>query len=197
MPVFDEKAKVRQQLGETKESRHEKRYRTLANHIQSLRDTVADDNGRPTTSLLAQMGSPMSCDEMIKRLRKCNRNFVFERSIRYPELTGIYILTHEQNAAGSMVERKIHVCGMESGMMPEFTVRHTKTVKVPDLEIFGTTKPVESVEWKYVETMDGITKGWRAVLSTLLEKQLITPYHIQKYWPSPTHESENWYKETQ
>ena len=184
MAVFDTESLKRQALGAMKESRAESRTRQIKSHIESNLLTIADDCGRPSDSLEAQIGKPLSGKEFQRRLLLCNPRLVFERSVRYPELTGIYVRVNGQ---------LIHICGMETNWMPEFTVKHKRKIKVPDAEIFGTKKPVDSVQWKEIETVSDITRGWRAVLDMLLEAKLITYGDVDRYFGMcPSKDSQYW-----
>lgn len=184
MPVFDSESIQRQRLGAVKESRSEQRTRQLRANVANNEATVADDCGRPTDSLEAQIGKPLSGEEVRRRLLACNPRLVFERSINYPELTGIYI---------RIADKLVHVCGMETAWMPEFTVKHRKKIRVPDEDIFGTKKMVDSVQWKEISTVADITRGWRAVLDMLLEAKLITYGDVDRlFGMRPSMPSQNW-----
>lgn len=184
MPVFDEKSLKRQALGENKESQVETRTRNLTSHVSSNILTVADDCGRDTSSLIAQMGRHMTSQELMRRLKLCNPRLHFERSIRYPELFGIYVRVDD---------KLVHVCGMEAGINPEFSVRHKKKMRVPDNDLFGTTTPVGEVKWKEIETFDDETRGWRTVLLRLLEAKLITRGDVMSHFDwLPSQESQYW-----
>lgn len=111
-------------------------------------DFTAPDGSNPTDVLEAQIGRPLHCDEMCKRLQSLNRNFIFERSNAFPEIMGIYLPDETANLSNG--RRVRHVCGFESGISPEFTVKHP--------EAKGPKK---------------ITRGWRQVIILLSKKGLI------------------------
>lgn len=184
MLVLDSDGQLRHAKGETKESHQERRSRQLSDHIKNNEATVAADCGRPSDSLEAQLGKPLSGQEVRRRLLLCNPRLVFERSINFPELTGIYI---------RVADKKVHICGMETGWMPEFTVKHKKKIRVPDNDIFGTAKPVSEANWKEIYTVSDITRGWRAVLDMLLEAKLITYSDVDRlFGMRPSMESQYW-----
>jgi hypothetical protein len=104
----------------------------------------AAKNEMPTDTLAAQIGRPLYHDEICKRLRALNPNFIFERSKSFPDIMGIYY-----PSAGAESGRK-HIMGFEYGYSPEFTVRH------PQRD--GPKK---------------ITRGWREVILRLSKRGYI------------------------
>src|SRR5262249_19684755 len=129
------------------------------------------------------------------------RNLIFEKSIRFPELTGVYVERTERNAAGGWDKRKVHLFGMESGIMPEFSVLHKTTKHVPNPELIGATGgkqiPREMVKWQEVPTFSAETRGWRTVLIRLLKAQLINRSDVEKHFGwSPSQDSEKWHRQT-
>lgn len=182
---------------ETKESAIERRQRLLAEDLQKATVTVEPDEGRDVTNLLAQMGKPMTADSVIQKLKFCNPKLVFIRAIRYPELYGIYLQTKERTPAGTWVDKQIHVCGMGSGVMPEFSVKHKRTTKVPNKELFGKEKPTRDVDWNEIETFADETRGWRTVLVRLLHAGLITRGDVGRHFGwTPSRDSKAWYSQT-
>lgn len=98
----------------------------------------------PTDTLGAQIGRPIHHDEICKRLRSLNPNFIFERSKSFPEIMGIYYPD-----SGAEAGRK-HIMGFEFGYSPEFTVRHPQR-----------TGPKK------------ITRGWRELILRLSKRGYI------------------------
>lgn len=145
----------------------------LSEKLRKDSDTVAPDGGIPTTSAEAQLGRPLFAAQVCERLRRCNSNFYFEVSKHDSTKMGIYIL----EPAG-----KRHICGMEAGIMPEFSVRHTRYEEVPlDGEI------------KKILTFADETRGWRTVLARLLRARLITEAQVQQHFaPTKGRDSKNW-----
>lgn len=179
-----------------RERSRELRQRSLDQEIKSNTLSVSDDAGRDTSCLLAQMGRPLASTEVQRRLHLCNPALIFERSIRYPELTGVYIDKTERNPAGGWTKRKVHLFGMESGIMPEFSVLHQTTKLVPNPEVIaGGGKEIarDAVKWKEIPTFSAETRGWRTVLVRLLHLELITRGDVEKYFGwNPSKESQKW-----
>lgn len=167
-----------------REQRVAERRQNLKKNEESNAQSVAPDAGRDTSDVLSRMGRPMTGDEVRKRLALCNRNLVFERSINYPELTGIYILKDGQ---------KVHICGMQTGFCPELTVYLKKDINLPDSDLFGAVTPTRDVQWKKGVTYDDEVRGWRKVLEILLHAGLITVPDINKHFGAiPTIETQRW-----
>jgi hypothetical protein len=90
----------------------------------------------------------MHSNDIIKRLQKLNSNLVFERSLAFPEIMGIYVGDPEMPERNG--RRLRHVVGFEFGFSPEYTVRHP--------------------EHKGVKKM---TKGYRLLILQLVKQKLI------------------------
>ena len=172
------------------------RTKALAEEIQSNTISVRHDNGRDTSSLLEQMGRPLASGEVQRRLLLCNPRLIFEVCIRYPELTGVYIEKDERTAAGTWEKRKIHLFGMESGYMPEFSVLHQTMKRVPNPEVIkggGAKVQRDAVKWIEVPTFLGETRGWRTVLIRLLHLELITRAQVEEHFGwTPSRDSQRW-----
>jgi hypothetical protein len=82
--------------------------------------TIAPDAGRDTTDPLQQIGRPLHAKDIQKRLTKLNPNLCFELSISDSSKTGIYLFDGIADYFG-----KSFICGMESGISPEFSIRKT------------------------------------------------------------------------
>jgi len=201
MLVLDSPAQERWAATGAQERARVSRQAALAQEILSNSITVEDDAGRDTTSLLAQMGRPLASSEVQRRLHLCNPSLIFIRAPLHPELTGIYIERDEKLATGGMAKRRIHICGMESGIMPEFSVRHCTMKRVPNPEVVaggGKEVPRDAVKWMEVPTFYAETRGWRTVLLRLLHAKLITMFHVEHYFGwTPSRDSENWQRQTQ
>src|SRR5258707_1603844 len=135
MLILDTPTQERWAGSGAQENTQAQRQHALEQEIHSNTISVRDDGGRDTSSLLAQMGRPLTSVEVQRRLHLCNPKLIFERCIRYPELTGVYIEKDERNAAGGWTKRKVHLFGMESGVMPEFSVLHQTVKRVPNPEV--------------------------------------------------------------
>lgn len=177
----------------------ERKLEVLANDLKSNTVTVEDDAGRDVSILAAQMGKPMFADDVIKKLKICNPNLIFIRALpNYPNLYGIYVSTQQRSPSGGWEKIQKHICGMEAGIMPEFSVLHKRKIRVPNKELFGLHKPTDAVDWTEIETFADETRGWRTVLIRLLHQGLITMFDVQKHFGwSPSKDSEKWQKQTQ
>lgn len=172
------------------------RDQAILHDIHSNSITVSDDNGTDVSNLLAQMGRPLSAQEVIRRLKIINPSLIFELSIKYPNLYGIYINHQQRNATGGWDTVKTHICGMESGIMPEFSVLHKKKINVVDPDVFsGKQLPRdEKAGWKEIDTFSDETRGWRSVLIRLMKQKLITRYDVQRHFNwLPDRDSKKWH----
>lgn len=112
------------------------------------------------------VGIPLMGARIIGRLKKLNSNLWFEQSHADASKTGVYILKNDfQGGQG-----KQFLCGMETDLNPEFSVRIT------DDE--GTPK--------------GIIAGWRRLLMRLIRAKLITEPKANAIFGPPSRDSENW-----
>jgi hypothetical protein len=77
---------------------------------------------------------------MRERLSKINPNFYFEVALADPTMTGIYLpcndptLRTHKTPSGAPI---LCVCGMGTGMMPEFSVIEGKPRQIPDPNASG------------------------------------------------------------
>ena len=203
MLILDTPAQERAVRSGTREKTLAQRNNDLAREIQSNTISVRTDAGCDTSSLLRQMGRPLNSVEVQRRLHLCNSRLIFERSIRYPSLTGVYIEKDERTAAGTWEKRKTHLFGMESSILPEFSVLHQTTKRVPNPEMIramGDPKPFprEGVKWTEIPTFEGETRGWRTVLIRLLHLQLITRAQVdEQFGWTPSRDSQRWAELTQ
>lgn len=153
---------------------------------QRDRQALLIDSQDDATNYLARLGRPMHADKFIQKLHKLNSNLVFERSVNYPRLTGIYVhhpITDLERLMGK--EERRHVCGMESEWMPEFSQSHHKTERVPDTSNPG--------QMKDVRTFTGETRGWRTVLARLIRERLVSKELADKEFSiSAGRQSYNW-----
>lgn len=132
--------------------------------------TVAEDAGRDTTDAEQQAGRPLTCLEVQKRLRSLNPALSFQRAIADPKKVGIYIQDPTANL-DTLYAGIRFVCGMESGISPEFSIRQTDGTKIT-----------------------GEIRGWRTVLATLIKKRIIEKYATEKAFAiNYGKESRNWY----
>lgn len=187
MLVLDTQAQEKQGRVAVRERSRDLALRSLEKEIFTNSISVAPDNGRDVSNLLVQMGRPLTSQQVQDRLKKCNANLIFERSIQDQGKIGIYLLNPE----------KTFVCGMESGIMPEFSVLHKTEKKVPNKELLGSTKPTRDVDWQKVETFADETRGWRTVLIRLLHARIINRSDVERYFGwTPSQQSEKWFNAT-
>jgi len=200
MLVLDSADQQRWQREDAASKQRDQRMAALTHEIESNTISVCTDAGRDTSNLLAQMGRPLPCAELQRRLHLCNRNLIFERSINSPEKTGIYFELNVRNPAGGWDKQKKFLFGMESGISPEFSVKHQTIKRVPNPDVVacgGKAVPREACEWLEIPTFYAETRGWRTVLLRLLHLKLITRGDVERYFDwNPTHESEAWHGST-
>jgi hypothetical protein len=147
--------------------------------------THAPDGERPTTTLEAQLGRPLSRMQFEQRLKKCNPALFVEVSKGFPDKAGIYVMDGLPDNLGVIRKQKRFVTGMMNGYMPEFSVRHTEMEEVPN-----PSSPGEMVKR---EKFIGETRGWRTVLSTLIRSRLVSSASAEKnFETSKGQESRNW-----
>jgi hypothetical protein len=196
MLVLDTSSQQDWQRAAQAESNAALRAKTLLDEIRSNSISVGDDAGRDTSSLLAQMGRPLTSPEVRRRLHLCNRNLIFEQSPD-PSKMSICIEKDERVASGGFQKRKVFVCGMESGIMPEFSVLHKTEKQLPNPELLGSKTPTRDINWQRVPTFAAETRGWRTVLVRLLHGRLITEADVRKHFEwTPSHESQKWADQT-
>ena len=196
MLALDTQAQERWRQQEKRDSFQERRQRDLIHNLQSNTVTVEPDGGRDVSDLLAQMGRPLTSQQVIDKLKLCNSRLVFRRSTAFPDrYYDIRIATKEASPTGGLVDKETQVCGMEAGIMPEFSVMHKKKIKVANPEFFKSRKA--EVPWLEVDTFADETRGWRTVLVRLLHNHLITEADVQKHFGwAPSRESLKWHLQT-
>jgi len=180
-----------------KEGQAASRQDNLLKEIWSNSITVKDDAGWDTANLLSQMGRPLSSVEVQSRLKKIRPNLIFETSLSDPTKIGLYIETDERTAAGGWTKRKVFLCGMESGILPEFSVLHKTTKQVANPDLFGKDAPTREINWLNVPTVSGETRGWRTVLVRLMHLGIISRGEVQKHFNwTPSRDSAKWQEQT-
>lgn len=145
----------------------------------------APDGDIPTTTLAAQLGRPLSRMQFEERLKKCNSNLFVETSINFPDKAGIYMVANEPDEIGVRRPRKKFLTGIESGFMPEFSVRHTAPETIPHPDVPGEfiTRP----------KFTGETRGWRTALARLVRQKAVRLPDVRVHFE--THkgrQSKNW-----
>jgi len=196
----DEELQKRWWTEEAKESATEKRQRQLAEELEKHQITVEADAGYDISNMMAQIGRPLSAQVVMEKLKKCNSRLYFEVSPWDKSKIGVYLQdpsgTVYMNPRGEVLTIK-HICGMESGIMPEFTVIHKTKTKVANDELFGKEEATRDVPWKQVETYLDQTRGWRTVLVRLLHGGFINRVDVEEHFGwTPSRESQRWYDQT-
>lgn len=174
------------------------RQQALEQEIRSSVVSVNLEDGWDCSSFAQRVGSPLATSEVVRRLKLCNPNLIFERSIQFPELTGLYYEVSERTPAGTWTKRKIHLFLMASTeIMPEKEIVHVRTKRVPSADVIAATggQPVDrdAVKWDEIPEPYDYTRGWSTVLIRLLRAKFITKYHVDKYFPERSENSKNWY----
>lgn len=148
--------------------------------------THAPDADRPTTTLEAQMGRPLSRTQFEQRLKKCNPNLFTEVSTAFPDKAGIYTVTGLPDELGVIRRQKKFITGIMNGFMPEFSVRHVEMEEVPNPSNPGGMTKRE----KFV----GETRGWRTALATLIRSGYTDSESVRKHFATDKgQQSRNWH----
>lgn len=148
----------------------------LREDIQRERLTTSPDGDIPVTSLQAQMGRALMGYQIIQRLKRCNPNLVFEVSLHDKTKTGIYLKTPTG---------KQFLCGMQTQLSPEFSVRVPETKEIPH--------PDNTGEWVKVQGIKTETRGWRTVLAMLIRSKAITLEQAERHFEvNLGRSSKNW-----
>lgn len=182
------------------EAAEDKRRRNLIDDMRSNTVTVESDAGRDVSCPEAQFGRPFTAEAVISKLKRCNPRLYFERSNSDPTKMGVYLMDPTGrtyvNPQGEVLTL-IHICGMESGINPEFSILHKTKKKIPNPDLIGLKTPTREVDWLEVETVAGETRGWRTLLVRLLHSGLINSADVDKHFGwTPTYQSEKWQKQT-
>lgn len=156
-----------------------------AAHLQ--RETAPlqpDAAGMDVTNAGERMGRPMSGWTLQQKLSKIRPFLVFERSNRDPSKTGIYL--NSPNRDPSLHRGHLmFVMGMESGVMPEFSIIEAEAHEVPDPEAVGGARLEMG--------MSREIRGWRSVLARLLKHGILSAHDVEKNFQiSMGRDSERW-----
>ena len=134
-----------------------------------------------TTDASAQLGRPLTRQQLISRLTKLNPNLIFEQSRNFPHIGAVYVSDPTANLTDSdpRCRGRRHIVGMEwTGLSPEFTTRK--------LSIDQWGKP----------QMTGQVRGWRTVLSRLIHEKLIGIAETERVFSiARGRESQRWFEE--
>jgi hypothetical protein len=200
MLTKDQKKILEHQRAARREAAEDKRRRDLIEDMRSNTVTVESDAGRDVSIPEAQFGRAMPAEAVISKLKRCNSRLYFERAKSDPTKMGVYLMDPTGrvyvNPQGEVLTL-IHICGMESGINPEFSILHKTKKKIPNPELIWNKTPTREVDWIEVETVAGETRGWRTILIRLLHSGLITAADVDKHFGwTPTYQSEKWQLQT-
>lgn len=112
------------------------------------------------------VGIPLMGSTLAIRLKRLNPNLWFELSNCDHSKTGVYILKNDFK--GGL--EKEHICGMETDINPEFSVRVVNEKKQPK----------------------GIISGWRRLLMTLIRAKHVSESQVFALFGPPSRDSQNW-----
>lgn len=194
MLTLDSEQLERQAEAQRKERCAELRRRAIEGNEATNAASVSRDAGRPPTDAEAQLGKPMHVNEVIRRLKRCNSRLHFELANSDGKTWGCYLLVREATAAGTMQSNKKFICGVGSGLMPEFSVLAESVVNTPNKELMGVTTASRDIDWVKTRTFrEETARGWRTVLVRLLHARIITEHDCRKHFTwTPSQESEKW-----
>lgn len=146
--------------------------RSLQADYRSREEKALDSDGaiQDTTDWEQTVGIPLTGVRIMARLKKLNPNLWFERANADSSKTGVYIL--KPDGKGGM--EKQFICGMESELSPEFSLRVTDNEGKPK----------------------GIIGGWRRLLMKLIRDRIISEARANALFGPPSRDSENWARYT-
>lgn len=160
----------------------EKQKKAIDYSIKMQQEAVGGFDGEvSTTNAAAQLGRPLSRQELIARLSRMNCNLIFEQSKNYPEMGAIYFRDGVSNLTDLDHNNRgrRHIVGMEwTGISPEFT-----------------TKKIVYDKWGKPQ-MGGQVRGWRTVLQRLIKEQLIGIVETERVFAiAQGRNSQKWYEQ--
>jgi len=167
---------------EVRERTRETQAAAIRQKNQSDEASIPKDGLMDVTRDLDRIGAPMFTTDFVKRLKKINSNFHYERSLKDPNMGGIYILHSTPIRPDG--ERREFVSRCEPTLMPEYQIFRPRTEERPDPTIIGHTRKVQ--------TVDDMIWGWRTVLAKLLRSRKITLSQIERVFGLPTKDSQRW-----
>lgn len=162
----------------TREKHHNAAESALAKHRAA---TSGMDGDYLTTDATAQLGRPLTRQELIQRLTKLNPNLIFEQSRNFPHMGAVYVADSKANLT-DIDERcrgRRHIVGMEwMGLSPEFT-----------------TRKIENDQFDRPQ-MKGQVRGWRTVLARLIKERLVSIPDVERVFSiARGRTSQRWFEE--
>jgi hypothetical protein len=190
MLVKDTPLTKRWRVSEARERAKEIRQRALLQELANHQVTVAPDDGKDITDRQRQMGRMLTAKQVQDKLKLCNPRLYFEVSKSDSSKLGVYI--EDPNGGYVTLYGKVRfICGMESGISPEFTVIHTCKTQVPDQDALGQAVGRE-LKWKWIDTYLDQTRGWWTVLGRLVAEGIIRMADVEKHFGFPSRDSARW-----
>src|ERR1035437_1159505 len=182
-PCVIDSEKMANQLDQFfREADREKHHNAAESALAKQRAAVAGRDGDfLTTDSTAQLGRPLTRQQLVSRLAKLNPNLIFEQSRNFPHIGAVYVIDPTANLT-DLDERcrgRRHIVGMEwTGLSPEFT-----------------TRKVEYDQWGKPQ-MKGQVRGWRTVLARLIKERLISIPDAERVFSiARGRESQRWFEE--
>lgn len=176
MLLFDSPTQQKHAQGKQLEKTRQLTSEALARRILADSEMLIPDGIADVTSEEQQRGQELTIEEFKARLLRCNPNFIFEVSISYPELMGIYMMLPDKQYQGAV---------NYFPKVPEFTTMKYKITQHPKCDGSG--------EWEEHREATGISRGgWRRVLALFLHKGFITAADVYREFPDCTRDSRNW-----
>lgn len=168
------------------QSRHESTERLKDERVKSDR-LLAPDGSADVTNPEVQAGRRLLRADFIRRLQKLNPDIRYQPSKNFPKQGGVYVVGYRRdNILGTTEYGEWFICGIPHEAINEFSVPLTIPSVVPSL-----IAPV----WDQVRQVDGLQRGWRAVLLKLLQEGLLTPAQIDKEFQiSKGRSSQKWHQ---
>lgn len=164
------------------DANREKHHNAAEGALAKQREAVAGmDGDYLTTDSTAQLGRPLTRQQLIARLSKLNPNLIFEQSRNHQHIGAVYFrdgLSNMEDIDHNCRGRR-HIVGMEwIGLSPEFTTRKIEN------DQFG--KP----------QMKGQVRGWRTILARLIKERLIAVPDAERVFSiARGRDSKRWFEE--
>jgi hypothetical protein len=160
----------------------EKHHKAAESALAKQHEAIAGRDGDfLTTDATAQLGRPLTRQQIIQRLSGLNPNLIFEQSRNFPHIGAVYVLDPTANLTDpdTRCRGRRHIVGMEwTGLSPEFT-----------------TRKIENDKWGKPQ-MKGQIRGWRTVLSRLIHARLISIPETERVFSiARGRESQRWFEE--
>lgn len=165
-----------------RDAQKEKHNKAAEGAIAKQNAAIAGFDGNYlTTDAAAQLGRPLTRQQIVSRLSKLNPNLIFEQTRNFPHMGAIYFLDPTSNLddIDHKCRGRRHIVGMEwTGMSPEFT-----------------TRKIEHDQWGKPQ-MKGQIRGWRTILARLIKERLITVPDAERVFSiARGRESQRWHEE--